>query len=199
MTTLLLTGYNDQFAPLGDLTAPRMLAYAGKHGYDFKCFRHPGSGIASSWHKVQATLDGLLHYERVLWVDADMLITNDEITHDYDWGFHASMDWGKDATHPQHFSTGAYVICGEAANIFEDVVALKDELLEQGIWEQQPIRDTFHWASSGMKIHDRREFNAVHPAIHPDIVDPWQPGDWACHFTMVPLEVRVRLCKEMLP
>lgn len=198
MKTLLLTGYNDQFAPLGDLTAPRMLAYAGKHGYDFKCFRHPGKAIEATWHKVQATLDGLLHYERVLWIDADMLITNFTIKHDYESGLHVSQDWGKDAISAEHFSAGAYVICQDAADIFSEVLAMEDDLIAKGIWEQQPIRDQYDAYRRKMTIHPRRTFNAIHPEIHPDVVDPWQPGDWACHFTMVPLEDRVRLCKEML-
>lgn len=198
MTTLVLTGYNREFAPLGDLTAPRILLYAGKHGYDFKCFHHHGKPIEATWHKVQATLDGLLHYDRVLWVDADMLITNDAITHNYESGFHASLDWGRDATGPKHFSTGAYLICQDAADIFSEVLAIQDDMMSCGIWEQEPIRSQYDHYMHKITVHPRRTFNAIHPQVHESVVDPWQPGDWAAHFTMVPLEERVKLCRGLL-
>ncbi len=198
MKTLVLTGYNDAFAPLGDLTAPRILAYARRHGYDFKCFHHKGTGLETSWHRVQATLDGLIHYERVLWIDADMLITNDAISQNYTSGFNASLDWGKDATEWSHFSTGAYMICQDAADIFSEVLGREEECIAKGIWEQQPIRDQYENYKHLVKIHLQRIFNSVHPNVHPDVTNPWKPGDWACHFTMIPLEDRVRLCKEMM-
>ena len=198
MTTLLLTGYNDHFAPLGDLTAPVMLSYAGKCGYDFKCFRHPGSAIEATWHKIQATLDGLAHYDRVLWIDADILITNDTIRHEYDSGLHFSLDWGRDATERRHFSAGCYLICRNAASMFSEVVAVQEEMMCKGEWEQEPLRANYFRHKKLVTIHNRRVFGSVPSGVHESVVDPWQPGDWAAHFTMVPLEERVRMCKEML-
>jgi len=44
----------------------------------------------------------------------------------------------------------------------------------------------------------RRMFNAVPDEVSPgNVVEPWQPGDFAAHLTMLPVEQRVALFHEI--
>jgi len=196
VTTLLLTGYSDTFSPLGDVTSERMREYAKKNGYEFHCFRTNGSGIEATWDKVASTIYFLAAFDRVLWIDADQLITNPDITHDYSSGFHASLDWGKDALTRYDFSAGAYLATKECLPLFEELWTMRDECIGRGEWEQTPMRELFKKQPEMLRVHPRRTFNAVSGEVHPDVVDPWQPGDWAVHLTMVPLEQRLELLKK---
>lgn len=198
MKTLLLTGYNDTFAPLGELTAPRMLHYASLCGYDFHCFRLNGTPLEATWQKVGETRRGLLTHERVLWLDADQVVTNFTIRHEQTKGFHASLDWGVDATAAHHFSAGAYLACRDAIAIFAELLDVQEVCIGRGEWEQEPLRRLYEHYHSLITIHERRRFNAVHPDVHPTVVSPWQPGDWCAHLTMVPLPERVRLFHKIV-
>lgn len=196
MKTLVLTGYDDAYAPLGDLTAPRMLAYASDHNYDFQCFRDCPSGIESSWHKIEMVLNALTYYERVFWIDADIMITNPTISHDYRNGFFASLDWGVDATRSEHFSAGAFVICRDTGQMLAEVMRQHEHCVSLGMWEQQPMRELYQRYEHSMHILPRRTLNAVAPEVHPSAPEPWQPGDWAVHFTMLPIADRVDLFRK---
>lgn len=45
----------------------------------------------------------------------------------------------------------------------------------------------------------RRMLNAVPDEVSPgNVPEPWQPGDFAAHITMVPIEERVRIFHEVM-
>lgn len=198
MKTLLLTGYNDKFAPLGDLTAPRMQRYASRNDMDFLCFRAAvESGIEASWLKLEyalAYLGGI--YGRVIWLDADQVITNFDSVPLAHSGFHASLDWGEDAVTPNHFSCGAFVAGSDSVPLLRRAIMKMEDSIRDGQWEQECLRELARDSNVPVTTHSRRTFNAVPKEIHPSVVEPWQPGDWCAHLTMVPLEDRIRLFAE---
>jgi hypothetical protein len=197
MSTLVLTGYNDDYKALGDLTSPLMQQYASRHGYDFKCFRTSAQGVAASWLKIPETRRALMHYERVIWIDADMVITNPEVTFQHHVGIHLSRDWGEDADSDSCFSCGAFMACQTALPMLEKLARKADEFIAKNDMEQNAMRELAKQYPHLFFVHPRRTFNAVHPAVHQTVVDPWQPGDFAAHLTMMPLERRIELFHEI--
>jgi hypothetical protein len=74
---LLLTGYRgDTFAALASVTLPRARQYAARHGMDVRVASLDGLRPAS-WQKLLALVDALDDgYERVLWLDADVVVSD---------------------------------------------------------------------------------------------------------------------------
>ncbi len=101
-----------------DATNPSKIKYAKKHNYDFLCMRSFGSApelqikeTEIGFLRTLAAFENLNKYDVVMWVDADAIITNQEMSIDKfpleeDVTFYASYDWmGKGS-----FSTGNFII-----------------------------------------------------------------------------------------
>lgn len=72
--TLIVTGATgEQHEQILAITAPKMAAYAKRHGADFVVGDISGSR-PPSWLKVACLFQALWDYDRVLWLDADVLI-----------------------------------------------------------------------------------------------------------------------------
>jgi len=113
--TLILTGYTDFTRPVDsidntmeevfDLTLPSKIKYAKKHGYDFLAMRSFGSDKTNKYKdtdigflRVLRTFEMLDYYDRVMWIDADSLITNlnykiEDFLFSENYVFYASYDW----------------------------------------------------------------------------------------------------------
>ncbi len=124
---LVITGCDEAMHSVLDLTIPSKLRYTQKHGYDFNVLRsfrsfpdigvdskNPiGLGFARTIHAFQM----LEHYDVVMWIDGDSVITNDNFTIDdfindehtiyfsYDWP--VAMDG---STGHVGFSAGNFII-----------------------------------------------------------------------------------------
>jgi hypothetical protein len=201
--TLLLTAYDSAMAPIGDLTSPLMLAYANRHGYDFHCSRQFDVGCESYWQKVWdirafTSLSNPIRkeYDRIMWLDADQVITNPDWTPPWDKGAHFSLDWGIDAITDDHFSACGFVVCRDAFGIFSSVAERHYLYREKEFPEQaalRGIRQNLSREREMMFIHDRRVFNAVPIEICEEAPDPWQKGDFCAHLTHVPVDTRVEI------
>lgn len=193
MTTLVLTGYDDAMRDLGDLTAPLMEAYAIRHGFGFRCFRDFPEREPPYWRKIPKIIQAFDEgYLRVIWLDADQLVTNPAWVPPDEWqGFHASQDWGRDATRPEHFSMCGILAGRDALWLFEGIESKKAQCINGPFPEQTPARE--YYQDGVMTIHPRRVFNAVPIEVHETVVDPWQPGDFCAHLTMISIPDRVRL------
>jgi len=76
MKTLILTGFDGaQYESFAGHTVPLMQAYADRHGNDFSVVRLTGERPAS-WMKVPAMLVALEKYDRVVWIDIDVVIVS---------------------------------------------------------------------------------------------------------------------------
>lgn len=203
--TLVLTYCDDRYAELGAITNPSKERYAESHGYDYSLrTNRPRGDTPPLWHKLILLHQMLERYKRVLWLDADIMVTNHTLDLDRfsNGGFiHFSQDWGSDSTTSEHFSCGAYLVCGDASRIVS--TALKRvEFTNSSFGDQDAFRAVFrdYPKLRGMfSIHPRRTLNSVHPEVDPSVVEPWQPGDFLCHFTMVSMERRIELAKKTLP
>ncbi len=202
MKTLLLTAYNSAMAPIGDLTAPLMRDYAKKHGFDFLCTQMETDLYESYWQKIWEIGHWMNReqHDRFLWLDADQVITNPEWAPPWTTGFHASMDWGRDAVDIGQFSACGFVICRDMVPLLNSLTFEYEAFKEVPFPEQTAMRAQFigggEWKYR-MRTHPRRVFNAVPKEISEDAPEPWQPGDWCCHLTHVEPNKRAELFHEI--
>lgn len=201
MSTIVLTAFDDYYAEIGELTAPIMLRYASKHNMDFICLRDKKhTGGHPYWWKVLAVQECLTKYDCVIWIDADMVVTNDTIVPPGDSGLHISLDWSSPSDELWRFSFGCFKIFKDAIGILEWAVANKDRF-KQNTAEQYAMQQCYRESEELRKlitVHPRRVFNAVHIDAAPDkVLEPWQMGDWLCHLSM-PLERRIPLCRKLI-
>lgn len=216
MKTLLYTGCDAAYTPLASITVPRMAEYAERHGMDFTCYTEPLIDVPNGiyWTGVCGALRAFEEgYERVIYLDVDQLVTNFNFERGLaPHGFHASKDWGEDAIEPWHFSMCGFVAYQDFAPKFAGVLASEPEYRDKPFPEQLPMQDYLETMldcqpiikgtkvmDGAFNIHPRRVFNCVPDQVCPGKVpEPWQRGDWCAHLTMLPIENRVKLAKEIL-
>lgn len=188
--SILLTAYDETMAPIGNLTAPLMLAYANRHGMDFLCCRQFTKGRAPYWEKVDLVLRALQNYDRAIWLDADQMVTNPEVEIQWPHAFAASLDWGTDAETDRHFSACGFAVTQNGRELFEWLRQHQAAYYDRDFPEQTAMRESqFHQVST----RARRVFNAVPIELCPTAPEPWQPGDFACHLTHVEVPLRVAM------
>jgi hypothetical protein len=209
MRTLLYTGYDKAYNKLVDITVPRMKEYAEYHGYAFRCYTEPLIDVPNGiyWTGVCGALkafeDG---YDRTIYLDVDQLITNDEFSFDdtltnFHHGLHAPRDWGEDAKSDYDISACCLIAHRDSIPILQAVLKAEPEWRDKPFPEQGPLRENFQ---AGFDVPfrwpwPRKPFNCVPDAVCPGKVpEPWQPVDFAAHLTMLPIEDRVKLAKEIL-
>lgn len=216
MRTLLFTGYDDAMKSLGLLTVPRMAQYAGMHGFAFICYRRPLLDVPNGiyWTGVMGAIEAISSgYDRAIYLDADQMVTNFECElPEWGSGFHASRDWGLDATEPWHFSACGFVVHKDTLPLLKETLSMEPEWRDKPFPEQGPLREVARKRIDGMpmvptgdyagqaciNIHPRRVFNAVPAEVCPSQTpEPWQPYDWCAHLTMLPIDARVNLFHEI--
>lgn len=200
MRTILITAYNDAMAPIGDLTSPLMQEYALRHGFEFFCSRVIPDGL-HYWQKIGLTLGflGSGMADRVIWLDADIVITNMDWTPPWFTGFQASLDWGTDAVDESCLSMCAYIVGMDMIQLFRDISDSYEKFKDVDFPEQSAARHCYREGGDykfRMRTHPRRTFNAV-PSQIGGAVDAWQKGDWLCHLTHVEFPRRVELFHEI--
>lgn len=200
MNRLILTGSDTTQAELLALTAPELLRYAIRHQVDFKSVRKYDPEIHPMWHKIPLILEHLALYDQVIWIDADMLVTNADLTPwtDMNSGIHMSRDWGPDATNDGIFTTACMVVNRDAASILMLAERNREEWQHREFHEMAYLRSIYPAHQDKFHIHPRRVLNPVPVEVSPDAAEPWQPGDWLCHFTMIPVEKRIELVKGFI-
>lgn len=78
MSAILITGWSGfDHAEMAAHTMPLMRQYADRHGMQKYCACLSGER-PPSWMKVLYLIEALEHYEQVLWLDADVVIVNQE-------------------------------------------------------------------------------------------------------------------------
>lgn len=209
MRTTLLTAYNTAYEPLAELTVPLMSAYAKKHGYEFNYVtaHPPGDGVY--WTKFIAALEHLRdtdETDRFIWLDCDIMITNPDFSlgkylANFGHGFHVPKDWGFDAEAPSCVSACAVIVHKDCIEMLEEILSLEPDSRGQPFPEQIPMRQVLrkHMMDGGpVYWHAAKPLNAVPNEVCPGkVVDPWKPGDFAAHLTMLPVRERIELFHEI--
>lgn len=191
---LVLTGYNDKYAIVGDATWPSWQAYADYHNYDFSCVRNypDANKINGSWHKLQVVKDALRDHEWVFWVDADAVCTNYDIQLTR-WietcaaELHVSRDWFP--SNSGNFSACAGIWhAGHMTTQLISLAELKTQYINKAYYDQTALQEVLvehPELKAKVKVWPRRELAAVPSFCWKNIPEPWQPGDFLAHLTVI--------------
>lgn len=209
---MLFTGADKAYEPLSRLTIPLMQRYADRHGYTFQFHGEPLLDVPEGiyWTGVcgakKAIEDG---YDRAIYLDVDQQITNmDFEMPGWTCGFHVSKDWGEDAIEPWQFSMCGFIAHPDSYDLFKEALRLEPEWRGKPFPEQNIMQHllllrrlgeaSITLAGCGQSVHERKLFNCVPDQVCPGKVpEPWVPGDFAAHLTMLPIDERVKLFYEI--
>jgi hypothetical protein len=205
---LILSGYDDAMAPIGDRCTATHKAYAERHAYDHEVVRHYLPTSHPSHQKIRLLKERIHKYDGILWLDADTVVTDlghwfEDIEVPTEHVMDISVDW---CAPPQDddadIITSTYVSCGNfilwnTPNTPRFLAEWEEASVPYATrnlccWEQDGLRAAMRsiWFNCRVMRHHRRKFNAVHPTCvnrnFPDRAPkPWEPGDFLLHLTNV--------------
>ena len=154
-----------------DLSFANHKFYAEKHGYNYICYSDSMVDLKYvTWNKVYVLLNYINSFKYVVWIDADAIITNMDISIESviakqeSKHLHVCDDIGN-----WRLNTGVMIWenCEWSKQVLEDWAAMEKIPHNQGAEQQQLINylrkkdnECVHW-----HVHNRRLFNA-HPKEH---------------------------------
>ena len=209
---MILTGYTDNMADVGDRCTATQLAYAQRRGYDFECVRHYHDRTHPSHQKIELLAERIHKYDGIMWMDADSLVTGDMDLETLRNGEHVmdiSIDWCApiDAD-----NSTTYVSCGnfvlwnrpETKEFLREWAMKSERYATRNVccWEQDGLRALIQSDERFNKMvrrWPRWVFNSVHhTCINRDFLElppnPWVKGDFILHLTNVD---RMAILQEM--
>lgn len=198
----------DSIMSVLDISMKSKQKYAQKHNYDLICMRSFGSDSSGRYKdsdigflRVLRVFDFLDHYDIVMWIDADAIITNDcfkieDFQLTPECVFYASADWNNNTI----LNTGNFIIQKtENLKFFKQAFFEASKQFQQ---EQDTINFLFHRTQfkSLIKILHHKYLNsAVDNKIsipllqpsdqigwaksRPDVVNPWNKDCFLVHLT----------------
>lgn len=212
MKTCLYTGYDEAYEDLARLTVPRMRRYAERHGLHFEVFNFTEKPMPPPlnvyWTGVYRGLDMLAmeRFDRAIYLDVDQMVTNEDFDIqqtliNFQHGFHAPRDWGNDAQ-TDDLSACCLVLHHDSICVLDRMLGLEPEFRDKPFPEQAPMRQIYRNNCSEevapMYVWNRKPFNCVPEKVSPgNVPEPWQPGDWCAHLTMLDLTDRIKLFHEI--
>lgn len=190
---LVLTGYDDAGAPLGDLCVGSQRAYALRNSYDFECVRSYEPGSHPSWQKLRLLRERIPNYDLILWLDCDSVVTNPFIRAENLAGptiFTASCDWCApvgDDTKTKFISCGNFILRNhpEVGRWLDAASSQASRFANRPCWEQDSVLDRMRsdkWFDQQVTRLHRNALNSVSPQVA-NASSPWTPGDFLCHLT----------------
>jgi hypothetical protein len=187
---LVLTGYDDNMRAVGSWSSTCLCSYAIRHGYSFEVVRTFLSGSHPSWQKLRIIEERLARHDAILWVDADVVVTNPAI----DWtkipetkdGLWLSRDWDA-VDRPDYFSAGVMIVfsCSESLDILKSAQEMT-QWANTPLWDQCALQGVFNSDEklrSHIHVLPRRMLNSVPAMIQKGAAEPWEKGDFLCHLT----------------
>jgi hypothetical protein len=204
-TSDLISPHNNKMEEVFDLTLASKQRYSKKYGYDLLEMRCFGNGEAYGFKdtdigflKALRAFQMLEHYDLVMWIDADAIITNDSYSIEHfpieKNSFCASYDWAW----KESFSTGNFIIqrTGESNQLFDTFLQIGKQCSGRMMQEQEvlnyiqkntPLKST-------MKSLEHKFLNAVPSFItetptwkadinRTGIVSPWNEDCFLAHLT----------------
>ena len=187
-------------ASLAKITSASKLEYAKLHGYEYLGHLLPESTEHPSWRKLYLFLDLLPTVDRLVWMDADSIVTNPKIDLDkitYIEGLTASRDWSVNAG-PETFCGSAMILTPHALPLVERA-SLKKHWTNFPFWDQSALREAALDFKNLLRVLPRRSLNAVPQELRPWAAEPWEPEDFLCHLTCVDHEERFQFLRTHFP
>ena len=201
-----------------DLTLSSKQKYAKKHGYDILAMRSFWSDKNNIFDDKQlgflralCTFDMLTNYDIVMWVDADAIITNDEITVqdfklDDEHSLYVSYDW----TGMASFSTGNFILqkTKHIDELYKAFVNIGKQVYDGNHWgEEQTTFNHLYKATplkNTIKILEHDYLNAVPIQVmesefwanRQPVKWPWNKNSFLAHITAVSNVHRIKILKN---
>ena len=218
---LLLTGTTDMLrSPMEtdntmeevfNLTLPSKQRYAKKHGYDLLSLRSFGTDKKNRYKnedigalRVLRTIEMSEYYDVVMWIDADSIITNDNISInefplDNNFCFYASWDWNGRYS----MSTGNFIIQpNQSMNYFETFF---HQIRHNYNSEQETINVMYRNDPKNIiKILDHKFLGSIPSkelykdawATRPPPFYPWTKDSFLLHLTGASNKKRIEMINE---
>jgi len=206
MSVSILTGYDDSFAHIGDITTPAKKLYASRYFYNFECVRRFEPSTHPSWQKLRLIYERFNSlaqiYDWIFWMDADGVLTNPDLSvesHIFNcpWykgeDFIASIDWSEGSP----WNAGHFLIKNthEMREFIKACLWHEEEWGNRAFWDQSAMQD--HIRPNLMALLPRRKLMAVPRACRDAAPEPWEPGDFIAHCTMDDQDARKRIIQEL--
>ena len=207
---LVLTGYDDNGAKIGDLTSDLMAKYAARWGFSFKCNRKYEVDTFSSWQKLGLVRRELLNYDLVLWMDMDVVVTNPLVDFrkisEYFEGLTFAFDWEYGAPHTDMFSAGVFIAkhCPRSFRFLDEAMTKTKFSKRENFTttDQGALREVYNssceWRDC-VRVVPHSVLNSVPKEVQPKSFDPWVPGNFLCHLTGIGNDRRVELFHKFAP
>jgi hypothetical protein len=218
---LLLTGTTDMLRSptetdntmeeVFNLTLPSKQRYAKKHGYDLLSLRSFGTDKKNRYKnedigalRVLRTIEMSEYYDVVMWIDADSIITNDNISInefplDNNFCFYASWDWNGRYS----MSTGNFIIQpNQSMNYFETFF---HQIRDNYNSEQETINVMYRNDPKNIiKILDHKFLGSIPSkelykdawATRPPPFYPWTKDSFLLHLTGASNKKRIEMINE---
>ena len=194
-----------------NLTLPSKQRYAKKHGYDLLSLRSFGTDKKNRYKnddigalRVLRTIEMSEYYDVVMWIDADSIITNDNISInefplDDNFCFYASWDWNGRYS----MSTGNFIIQpNQSMNYFEGFF---HQIRHNYNSEQETINVMYRNDPKNIiKILDHKFLGSIPSkelykdawATRPQPFYPWTKDSFLLHLTGAPNKKRIEMINE---
>lgn len=204
---------------LTKLTWATQKKWADKHGYDFYAdvsdlqdnFYDRATGKMQrvgihGFVKLDLFLHFLPKYKRVVWLDADMVITNDDKT------LPLAESWSSIMMPYDFNGHNATVIAADSTDLTYDFFWAANNsgrkmFLNHDWFEMEAMR-YFAMTPPYNDMIGYRSVKRLCPILHkeylpyvPERVSAkygWQPGDWSCHLSAFAIEKRVELAQRLV-
>lgn len=152
----IVTGHEGaEFGVVMSITSPLMSSYAKRHGVDYLAVEY--GGITSirrppSWKKLVAIGGMLSAYDEVLWLDADVVVSDpsDNIFDEFpDWAAHAMV---KHQTDEGDVPNAGVWLVRRAMIPSLVACAMRDDLVHHRWWEQAAIQEQMGFVERDGKV-----------------------------------------------
>ena len=162
--------------------------YATRHGYAFRLYNKIDIERPTSWSKVLALKSTMKsgHFDWLLWLDSDALITNFETSLDefLPKGPDIDMVVSRDC---MNFNMGVFLLrCSQSGlHLLEDIYSgshVTNDTIADSWWEQRSfiqLYETSESLPSRVLAVPQKSFNSYHDS---DCGGQWTEGDFIVHF-----------------
>lgn len=201
-----------------DLTLPSKQRYAKKHGYDLFALRSFGvdkhnrfDHLKIGFMRALRSFEMLEYYDAVMWIDADAIITNDNMSiYDFQLDDQHSLYTSYDWTGKHSFSTGNFILHNtpHTNNLFLEFLNIGKQVVDGNHWgEEQTTLNHIYKASelkNTIKLLDHNYLNAVPAAVmqsefwvnRQPVRWPWNENSFLAHLTGVSNKHRIEILEN---
>lgn len=187
---VVVSGWNDRFQPVADVTFPVLKDYCVLHGYQLNRVLFNDSQRNPSWQKIDALLTALRDHEWAFWVDPDSIVVdmNRKVEEFCDVPWRSACDG--------YGLCNSHILCQRTP----DVISLLETMRFLGDPENHFLHSTRKWEQDTLK-----DLCMTYPSVN-EIVSLFPPDTiqhgsndgtaWIVHYPCISLTERVSMLRS---